>query len=142
LKKIITCLTLVFLFCLPLFVSAGTIACQSITNGTVTCRADGTSGSVKIPGLSGYWLCAMQTSIVTAPTAAYDITIKTESMVDILGGAGVDRSETTAQVAYPIVDTTSSQRACIPIRGTLTLATANQSEAAAVLNIELWLERK
>jgi hypothetical protein len=65
-------------------------------------------------------------------TAAWDYTLTDEFGVDLLGGAGADRSETATQVVYPIVDATSSQRACVPVRGNnLTLTITGNSVNAA-----------
>ena len=93
---------------------------------------------------TGMWLCAAQNKPgATAPTAAWDYTLTNDFGADLLGTAGMNRSETATEIVYPIVDANTTQRACVPVRGNnLTLTISGNSVNAADMYIELWFESK
>jgi hypothetical protein len=130
---------------------AGTSVITSITpyaNGwtkvLVTFTADADNSTVpdlNIVGFGGQWLCQIITNPgTTQPTDNYDIYLKYEGS-DLLGGAGVDRDTANTEIAYPIVDSVSGQRACVPVPGTLVFSLANNSVKSAVGTMEIHFKR-
>ena len=130
---------------------AGTSVITSITpyaNGwtkvLVTFTADATDATVPNLNILGYdnqWLCQIITNPgTTQPTDNYDIYLKYDG-ADLLGGAGVDRDTANTEIAYPIVDSVSGQRACVPVPGTLVFSLANNSVKSAVGTMEVHFKR-
>jgi hypothetical protein len=130
---------------------AGTSAITSVTpyaNGwtkvLVTFTADATDGTVpslNILGFDNQWLCQIVTNPgTTGPTDNYDIYLKYDG-ADLLGGAGVDRDTANTEIAYPIIDSVSGQRACVPVPGTLVFSLANNSVKSAVGTMEIHFKR-
>ncbi len=103
--------------------------------------ADHTSPTLAISGFGGQWLCQIVTNPgSTAPTDNYDIYLKYDG-ADLLGGAGENRDTSNTEIAYPIVDSVSGQRACVPVPGTLTLSIENNSVNSATGTIEIHFKR-
>ena len=76
--------------------------------------------------MQGTWLCEIVTNPGgTAPAADYDITLLNADGADVLGGGGNNRHTSNSEVSYPIVDSTSGQRGCVPMASTYSLAIAN-----------------
>jgi hypothetical protein len=109
----------------------------SITDDTA-----GTTVALVEADVMSYFLCSMETNPgATAPTDDYDIVINTAGGVDILGGAGANRDTANTEIAYPTVDATTGQKACVPINGALSLVLSGNSVNNATTVIKLFLTR-
>ena len=129
-KKIIV-FTVIAILGLASFSFAQGINCNG-DKYTIKCYAKAAAGAAvytatKIPyTYQNMWLCGVRHKPdATTPTASWDYTIKDDFGVDLMGTAGTDRSETATQIDYPIVDTTSGQRACVPVRSNYLLLTVS-----------------
>ena len=149
-KKVFILAAIMILWAVTVF-GAGTSVITSITpyaNGwtkvlvTFTGDADdSTVPDLNIVGFDNQWLCQIITNPgTTQPTDNYDIYLKYEGS-DLLGGAGVDRDTANTEIAYPIVDSVSGQRACVPVPGTLVFSLANNSVKSAVGTMEIHFKR-
>ena len=74
----------------------------------------------------------------TAPTASYDITVVNADALDILGGAGADRSASAAEQVMPIISSTAQKRL---VTDDLTLKIANQAVHSADIVVQLLFTR-
>jgi hypothetical protein len=82
--------------------------------------------------VKGRWLCQIVTDPGTpAPDDDYDVYIYNANSADLLGGAGVNRDTANSEVAYPMVDATTYQRACVPVTDTLTVTISGIGADAA-----------
>jgi len=105
------------------------IAWTAHTDGVWTSHAFTTE---EMNFVKGKWLCQIVTDPGTpAPDANYDVYIYNSGSADLLGGAGVNRHTTTTEIAYPIVDSSSGQRACVPVTDTMTVTLAEIGADAA-----------
>ena len=73
----------------------------------------------------------------TAPTAAYDITLKNSGGVDIMGGKLGDRSATATETEIPY-NSNESVHLTYPVRGPLTLAISNNSVNSATGTVTIY----
>lgn len=71
----------------------------------------------------------------TAPTANYDITVDDENGIDLLAGAGADRSATASEDAYPASPISQA------VTGTLTLTISNNAVNSAEGVVKLYFSR-
>lgn len=79
--------------------------------------------------IAGWFLqCMITVPGATAPTNAYDITLKDSLGLDALIGKGVDRSDTVSEIAFPLVGTLP---VLVPIYDDMIFAIANQSVNSA-----------
>lgn len=109
----------------------------SITDDTA-----GTTVALAENDVLGYLLCSMETNPgSTAPTDDYDIVVNTAGGADLLGGAGANRDTANTEIAYPTVDATTGQKACVPINGALSLVLSGNSVNNATTVIKLFLTR-
>ena len=75
-----------------------------------------------------------------APTADYDITLEDPEGVDVLGGAGADRSDTDAEQAVPLVGSTKMP-AFIAGVSSLTFKLAGNSVNSAEGRLVVYISR-
>jgi hypothetical protein len=111
---------------------------------TVSIKDDthGTTVALVETDVLGYFLCSMETdSGTTAPTDDYDIVINTAGGVDILGGAGANRDTANTETAYPTIDSTTGQKACVPVNSALSLVLSGNDVNNATVAIKLMLVR-
>lgn len=134
----------IFMLFLALASFAQTVNCTG-DKYTIKCEAKAAAAAAvftttKIPyTYQNMWLCAVKHKPdATQPTAAWDYTLTDEFGVDLMGGAGTDRSESATQIDYPIVDSVSGQRACVPVRSNnLSIAISNNAVNNAGILFEL-----
>jgi hypothetical protein len=109
---------------------------------TVSIVDDANGTTLLISGVSGYWLCSMETNPgTTAPQDNYDIVINSASGADILGGAGQNRDQTNTEIAYPTIDSTSGQKGCVPVNGNVSLVLSGNNVANAAVEAKLFFVR-
>jgi len=144
-------LAVLFIFWAGMAFGAGTSVITSVTpyaNGwtkvLVTFTADASAATVpdlNILGFDNQWLCQIITNPgTTQPTDNYDMYLKYAG-ADLLGGAGENRDTANTEIAYPIVDSVSGQRACVPVPGTLVFSLANNSVNSATGTLEIHFKR-
>jgi hypothetical protein len=114
----------------------------------LACIGDSANGTLPDTALSaalmslifGMYLRYMVTIPSTpAPTASYDITLVGDtSTLDLLGGAGADRSDSAAEQVMPIISTTAQKRL---ITENLTFKVAAQAVHSAVFSVQLIFTR-
>lgn len=109
---------------------------------TLTCTGDATNGTIPDTDLtekiSGKLLALETDPGATAPTTLYDLVINDQNGLDVLHGAGANRSATaTEKVAIPF-----GTYFAPPVHrtDTLTLSISNQSVASAGIVIKLYYE--
>jgi hypothetical protein len=104
---------------------------------------DDTAGTtLNLDGLEGYFFCSMETNPgSTAPTDDYDIVINTAGGADLLGGAGANRDTANTEVAYPTIDSTTGQKACVPVNSALSLVLSGNAINNATVAVKLFLVR-
>lgn len=150
-KKIVSILVIIlFLMVHVTAMGAGT-ATYTITEPrdgkamiiNVSVTDDGASGTTAtFDNVVGWWFCSMETNPgSTAPTDNYDIALNTAGGFDILGGAGENRDTASTETAYPTIDSTTGQKACVPVNSPLTMSVSGNSVANAVIGIKFFFQR-
>jgi hypothetical protein len=145
-KKLLISLALVLIFATSLLAVDSTYTITKYKHGTdfvelslAWTTSDGgdftaaTTTTEETNFIKGRWLCQMITDPVS-PTDDYDITVVDANGADLLGGAGSNRDASNSEVTYPIVDSTSGQRACVPVTTALTIdiTSAGNSESGVI----------
>jgi hypothetical protein len=105
----------------------------------IVCTFDGSDGSftsVKIREMEGFLFTVItDPDGVTAPTDQYDITLTDSRGLDVMGGALANRSNTTTEMTYPILN---SNYTSIPVKDQLTLNITNNSVNSAIVTIVIY----
>lgn len=103
---------------------------------------DGTVPDANIVGMGGKWLCSITTNPSSStPTDNYTITLKYDG-ADILGGAcSANRDTSNTEITYPIVDSVSGQRACVPVYGTLVFGLDDNSDTSSGGTVEFLFKK-
>ena len=129
--------------------AAGTVTqtFETIASGvhllTFTCTADASDKSYpdtdSIQAIDGYvFMVVTDPDDDTAPTDAYDITLKDDNGVDVMGGELANRSDTASEQAVPKIDAVYGTRW---VDGILSLAISNNSVASAVTVVKVFIYR-
>ena len=152
-KKFIVLLAAIAILIPMVCFGAGTTTLTSVTpyaNGWTKVliswladAADHTVPDLNLVGFGGLWLCQIVTNPgagAAAPTDDYDTYLKYDG-ADLLGGAGENRDTSNTEIAYPVVDSVSGQRACVPVPGTLVFSLANNSVDEATGTMEIHFKR-
>lgn len=106
---------------------------------SATFTADAAAGTVPnltIPKAWGYIVKLVTKPGAVQPTTLYDITVEDENGIDVLAGAGQNRSATVGEQAAPVI---SGAATPVPISGDLTVKVTNNSVNSATAKVELWL---
>jgi len=102
-----------------------------------TAEADGSFVAAQTNAINGVIWWVETDPGATAPTAAYDITLKNADGLDVMGGKLADRSATATEGSQPY-DAGGSVYLKIPVRGPLTIAITNNIVNAAVGTITIF----
>ncbi len=86
--------------------------------------------------LLGFVVAVQTNPGATAPTDNYDVAITNADGVDVLLAAGADRDTTNSEIAYP---KDSGIPVLVPFSGALTFALTNNSVAAALGTVTLFI---
>ena len=103
---------------------------------------DGTVPDANITGMNGKWLCSITTNpSASTPTDNYSVYLKYDG-ADVLGGAcATNRDTANTEITFPIVDANTTQRACIPVYGTLVFSIANNSDTSSGGTVEFLFKK-
>jgi len=113
-----------------------TLSWTAASNGTFTSRAITAS---YVTTLENHFMYLIETDPGTAPTAAYDIVLNNARGLDILGGAGMNKSATVTERVFPMVN---GGNGFPPVAGeTLTLGISGNSTDTATGVIKLWFTK-
>jgi hypothetical protein len=111
-------------------------ALEIITVTWVADSGDGSVTAISLGRVNGVIERMVTVPGSPAPTADYDITVTDSNSVDVMGGAGADRSDTTAQEAASALDTFRRR-----VSDTLTLSISGNSVNSAAGTVRLYVRK-
>lgn len=100
---------------------------------------DGSVPAKVVREFSGVVLRVVTDPGSVAPTTLYDITLTDSNGIDVLGGAGANRSATLSEQCFPTVATVPWE---CPIAGPLTLNITNNSVISATGSVVIYIREE
>jgi hypothetical protein len=101
--------------------------------------ADGTVPPKAVRAFSGVVIRVVTDPGTPAPTTLYDITLTDSNGIDVLGGAGANRSATVTEQCFPTVATVPWE---CPVAGALTLTITGNSVVSAQGSVVIYIREE